>query len=171
MHGAGFTGSGEDHLASVVDRGSDGRRPRARARPRARRSVRERTRSSRRSPPTHSASTSTRSTSCSRTRRSCPTAARRSRRAPAWSSGKLVESAALGVRAMLRSAGLRRRLARRFPRGLPDVHRTARPAAGVSRSTSRRPALRWDDERYRAMRTALTPGRCTSPRSRSISDV
>ena len=86
MHGAGFTGSGEVHLASVVD----GRRHARRHRPRAvgehrdrpghqhdlfadrRRRARHRLRRRRRRPARH--------------RRWCPTADRPSRRAPAWSS-------------------------------------------------------------------------------------
>ena len=106
MHGAGFTGSGEDHLASVVDGGgrADGR-VRVLTSPTPR-SARARTRSSRRLPPTRSAAAQTPSRSCSLTRRVVPNSGPTVASRTCMVVGKLVETAALGLRRTLVDAGL-----------------------------------------------------------------
>ena len=98
MHGAGFTGSGEDHLASVVAVEATAERPRARAR----REHRDRPGHQHGLQPDRGRCArhpdATRSTWCSPTPPSCRTADRPSRRARRMVVGKLVESAAAGLR-------------------------------------------------------------------------
>ena len=133
----------------------------------ARRSARARTRSSRRSPPTRSASTTTTSRSRSPTPRTCPTAGRRSRRARAWSSASWSRRPRAALRQTLLEAGLLARAvhAETIHGGVPRrTSRRTAPLRAIEPATSRRPASRWDDETYRATRTAPTPGPCTSPR-------
>ena len=100
----------------------------------------------------------------------CPTAARPSPRAPCMVVGKLVESAARALRAD--AASTRAARARRYtPRRI-----RARPARASTASTvrSRRRAVRAAARMSLGRRdlpaatpTRPTPGRCTSPRSRS----
>ncbi len=148
MHGAGFTGSGEDHLASVVALEAPPMAASVCCR-RTPRSVRARTRSSRRSPPRPSACRSTRSTSCSPTPRSCPTAVRPWRRARAWSSGSSSKPRRAG------SSPSSRRLASAIASLALDEFRRAcadyTASLGPLRATARYqppPGLRWDDETY-----------------------
>ena len=104
MHGAGFTGSGEDHLASVVavEATRDGR---VRVLRRAPKSARALIPSSRRSPPTRSASPSSDveivQPDTAVVPNSGPTVASRT----CMVVGKLVESAALGLQETLDEAG------------------------------------------------------------------
>ena len=159
MHGAGFTGSGEDHLASVVARRGDA--------------------------PTAACACSSSSTEIgqgtntifsqiaadalgidcdddrgrrSPTRRSCRTAARPSRRAPAWSSASWSSPRRSACKHALdrRRATCRRLHARRVPaaRAAATSRRSARCAHRAQYQPP--PGMRWDDETYRATRTAPT---------------
>ena len=148
MHGAGFTGSGEKYLASVVgvEATADGRvrvlrgqhrdRPghqhhlladrRRRARDRLRRRSRSRSPTPRRCP------------------NSGPTVASRT----CMVVGKLVESAAIGLQADARQAGLLPASIRPpSSRGVRGVHREARRAASV-RAIQAPPNVDWDDDKY-----------------------
>ena len=156
MHGAGFTGSGEDHLASVVAVEATRRRARARADARAPRSARAPTRSSRRSPPTRSASTSTRSRSCSPTPATCPTAGRRWRRARAWSSASWSSRRRCSFARNARRHGSRT-AASDFPAACRDYIEQFGPLRASSQYQPP-PACTGTTRNIRAMRTALRLG-------------
>ena len=141
MHGAGFTGSGEDHLHRWSSVEATRRRHACACSPPAPRSVREPTRSFRRSLPKRSASTSTRSRSFSPTRpcvpNSGPTVASRT----CMVVGKLVESACMAFEADAgrRAAALPSRYTRAdFQRGVPALHRQVWAAAKRQPSINRR---------------------------------
>ena len=172
MHGAGFTGSGEDHLASIVAVEATARRPRRACSPasteigqgtntifaqiaarRARR--RRRRRRDRRSP----------------TRRSCPnsgpTVASRTvhgRRQAASRPPRCDLRAAAGAGG-LPARGLRRRPSSATP--ARDYVRAPRARCERRRSTSRRRASRGTTRRTGRRLRRLRLGGRTSPRSRS----
>ena len=149
MHGAGFTGSGEDHLASVVTVEAT-REGRSACCPRAPRSARARTRSSRRSPPTRSASTSTTIEIVQPDTRVVPE--QRADRRVAHLHGRRQAGRDGGARHLRRTlvgAGCSARLhaARRSARRAATTSRDSAPLR-ASASTSRRRGLTWDDEKY-----------------------
>ena len=166
MHGAGFTGSGEDHLASVVEveATAEGR-------------VRVLAASTEIGQGTNTIFSQIVADalgidyddveSRSRTRRWCPTAGRRSRRARAWSSAGWSRWPARSIKRMLVDAGLLAEpyTAASIRGGLPRARRPrAAPLRAIEplRAAAGHPLGR--REVSRATRTARTRGRSTSPR-------
>ncbi len=136
--------------ASVVD----GRRHAPKARcacwPRAPRSARGPTRSFRRSPPTRSASTATTSTSSSPTPSRCPNSGPTVASRTCMVVGKLVETAALGVKHALDRRRLSAGRVHREPSSQPRASATSTPSARCAATSQYQPppGLHWDDEKY-----------------------
>ena len=168
MHGAGFTGSGEDHLASIVTVEGDSRGTRARAdgQHRDRPGHEHDLLADRRRRARHGRRRHRRS--CSPTRRSCRTADRRSRRAPAWSSASWSRPPAATLQQTLADGGyLTPMTATSRAACRAYVESTARCAP--RRSTSPPKARAGTTSGTRGMPTGPTPGPPTSPKSPSTS--
>ena len=170
MHGAGFTGSGEDHLASVVERRSHAPTAACACSPPAPRSARAPTRSSRRSPPKRSASTAT---NRDRAARYGGRAQQRPDRRVAHVHGRRQagRDAALGAEAdaVERGPACRSATTRaEFQRALPRLRRAASARCAASAQYQPPPGCTGTTRSIRAMRTALTRGPSTSPKCRSI---
>ena len=142
-HGAGFTGSGEVQLGERRRRRARRRRPDPRpdrARPR---SARARRRSSRRSSPTALGVADRRRSRWRRgTRRACPTAARRSRRARRWSSAAWSSRPRAGSRA----AASRSARGRPFATRTRDVRRAQHGATRIDEQFEPYPGIDFDDD-------------------------
>ena len=158
-----------------IRRGSSrvGRRARGRRRadasaccPRTPRSVRAPTPSSRRLPRTRSAFRPSSSRSRSRTRRSCPTAARRSRPARAWSSASSSRSAAVELKKTLAKAGLAQDhyTVDEFRARAPAYVARFGPVRATAQLSARRRGCAGTMRRIRGTRTGPTRGLRTWPR-------